>query len=95
MRKEEVLEVELVEEARVGCEQGALGTGRVVHQTVGNEAGRASLLTLDHAVGEGDGTLFGEVVPAVDPGRCQLPHKPARHRAACPLARTPRQPRRG
>ena len=27
MRKEEVLEVELVEEARVGSEQGALGTG--------------------------------------------------------------------
>ena len=61
MRKEEVLEVELVEEARVGSEQGALGTGRVVHQTVGNEARRASLSTADYAVGEGDGTLFGEV----------------------------------
>src|SRR6185503_9230551 len=61
MREEEVLEVELVEEARVGSEQGALGIGRVVHQTVGNEAGRASLSTADYAVGECDGTLFGEV----------------------------------
>ena len=61
MRKEDVLEVELVEEARVGSEQGALGTGRVVHQTVGNEAGWASASTANDAVGEGDGTLFGQV----------------------------------
>ena len=61
MRKEDVLEVELVEEARVGSEQGALGAGRVVHQTVGNKAGWASPLTADDAVGEGDGTLLGQV----------------------------------
>src|SRR4029079_7560143 len=52
MRKEEVLEVELLEQARVGSEQGALGTGRIVHQTVGNEARRASLSTADYAIGE-------------------------------------------
>src|SRR4029078_282763 len=61
MREEQVFEVELVEEARVGIEHGALGSGRVVHQAVGNEAGLASLSTADDAVGEGDGTLFGEV----------------------------------
>ena len=61
MREEDVLEVELVEEARVRSEQGALGAGRVVHQTVGNEAGRASPSTTNDPVGERDGTVFGEV----------------------------------
>ena len=61
MRQEDVLEVELLEEARVGSEQGALGAGRVVHQTVGNEAGWASPSTADDAVGEGESALFGEV----------------------------------
>ncbi len=61
MRKKDVLEVELVEEARVGGEQGLFGAGRVVHQTVGNEAGWASPASADDAVGKGDGTLLGEV----------------------------------
>ena len=61
MREQDVLEVELVEQAGVRGEELALRGRRIVHQHVGDEAEQSVRADPDDAVGEEDGLLLRQV----------------------------------